>query len=186
MANLIAVYKSKNINAKLIMGFIDDDVNRLLVLENDKEASIAMVTIDIESMHNLDSEMHISKKEKIQELPIPKSIPLSREEIQYPTIWKAYDNSKLVDEKEVKEWINAGFTQSDNFFPHSEGSSPPQELVLKRRDLSIDFNNYYNIPTIGETILRRGSTRRFARASVLFPTLSSILFNSTRGSINRF
>ena len=38
-----------------------------------------------------------------------------------------------------------------------------------------------NIPSIGETILRRGSTRKFARSSIPLLTLSSIIYNSTRG-----
>ena len=36
VANLLAIASSKNLNAKLIMGFIDDEVNRILSLEKGK------------------------------------------------------------------------------------------------------------------------------------------------------
>ena len=40
------------------MGFIDDQVNSLLALEKEKEASIAMASIDFESIHNLNHEIY--------------------------------------------------------------------------------------------------------------------------------
>jgi len=181
IANLLAVAKSKNIDAKLIMGFIDDDVNRLLALENDKEASIAMVAMDIGSMHSLNSEMQNANKEKISDLSTPKSISLSGEEPRYPAIWKAYESSKLSDENEVKEWINSGLVQPDNFFSHREDSAPPKETISKRQGISKYYNKYNDIPTLGETILRRGSTRKFARSPISFQILSSIMHSSTRG-----
>ncbi len=180
VANLLAIATSKNINAKLIMGFIDDEVNRLLSLEKEKEASIAMLAIDTEPIHSFDSEIDNAKKENISDSPPPKSIPLSREETQYTAIWKAYDSSKLFDENDVKKWVNAGLTQSGNFFSHREDSTPTKEQILKRQYLSND-HQHSNALTIGETILRRGSTRKFARSPISFQTLSSILYNSTRG-----
>ncbi len=180
VANLLAIATSKNINAKLIMGFMDDEVNRLLSLEKEKEASIAMLAIDTEPIHSFGSGIDNAKKENFSDSPSPKSVPLSREETQYSAIWKAYDSSKLIDENEVKKWVNAGSTQSGNFFSVREDSTPPKEQILKRQDLSND-HQHSDVLTIGETILRRGSTRKFARSPISFQTLSSILYNSTRG-----
>ncbi len=180
VANLLAIATSKNLNAKLIMGFIDDEVNRLLSLEKEKEASIAMLAIDTEPIHSFDSGIDDAKKENFSDLPPPKSIPLSREETQYPAIWRAYDSSKLFDENEVKKWVNSGLTQSVNFFSHREDSTPPKEQILERQDLSNE-HQHSNVLAIGETILRRGSTRKFARSPISFQTLSSILYNSTGG-----
>jgi SagB-type dehydrogenase family enzyme len=180
ISNLLAIAASKNLNAKLIMGFIDDEVNRLLFLEKEKEGSIAMVAIDTESIHNFDFGIDKAKKEKFSDSTPPKSIPLSKEETQYPAIWKAYDCSKLFDENEVKKWVNAGLTQSGNFFSYIEESAPPKKQILKKQDLPND-HQHSNVLTIGETILRRGSTRKFARSPISFHTLSSILYNSTRG-----
>ncbi|HYO05733.1 MAG TPA: SagB/ThcOx family dehydrogenase, partial [Phototrophicaceae bacterium] len=180
VANLLAIAASKSLKAKLTMGFIDDEVNRLLSLEKGKEASIAMVAIDTESIHNFDSGINNAEKEKFSDSTPPKSISLSREETQYPAIWKAYDCSKLFDENEVKKWVNAGLSQSGNFFSHREESAPQKKQTLKRQDLP-KGHQHSNVLTIGETILRRGSTRKFARSPISFHTLSSILYNSTRG-----
>ena len=51
---------------------------------------------------------------------------------------------------------------------------------MKRQDLSNEYQ-ISDIPSIGEIILRRGSTRKFARSSIPLLTLSSIIYNSTRG-----
>lgn len=180
VSNLLAIAASKNLNAKLIMGFIDDEVNRILSLEKEKEASIAMVAIDTESIHHFASGIDTAKKERFSDSAPPKSIPLSREETQYPAIWKAYDCSKLFDENEVKKWVNAGLTQSGNFFSHIEDSAPAAKQIPKRQGLPND-HQHSNALTIGETILRRGSTRKFARSPISSHTLSSVLYNSTRG-----
>jgi SagB-type dehydrogenase family enzyme len=182
IANLLAVAKSKKTDAKLVMGFIDDEVNRLLALEDEKEASIAMIAIDSESSHNGCFKEGNAKKERISDLPFPKTIPLSREETQYPVIWKAYNSSKLSDNDDIKKWINSGLALPDNLFSCGENSTQHiKEKIQISQNLSDEFHDS-NIPTIGETILRRGSTRKFARsASISFQTISSILYNSTRG-----
>jgi SagB-type dehydrogenase family enzyme len=180
VSNLLATTTSMNFTAKVIMGFIDDEVNCLLALEKEKEASVAMVALDIDSLQKYDSENKITKKEQITDLAPPKIIPLSREEIQYPNIWKTYERSKLFNEDETKEWLNSGLVQPNTFLSFNEYSIPPREQILKRQELSSEYN-LSNIPTIGETILRRGSTRRFARSPISYNILSSILYNSTRG-----
>ena len=107
-ANLIATTSSMNINTRLIMGFIDDQVNSLLALEKEKEASIAMAAIDFESIHNLNHEINNPEIEKDSDISAPKIIPISKQEIQFPLIWKTHESSKLFSPSETKEWINSG------------------------------------------------------------------------------
>jgi hypothetical protein len=56
--------------------------------------------------------------------------------------------------------------------------------VLNRRPLLFSQQNSpsANISSLAEVILKRGSTRRFAKASLPFRILSSILYSSTRGA----
>jgi SagB-type dehydrogenase family enzyme len=177
-ANLLATTASMNIHTKIIMGFIDDKVNRLLALEKEKEASIAMAALDVEPSKNFaPHETDNAKKSPSLSLKIA---PLSKTEIQYPEIWKAYNCSKLNSGNEVREWIKSVTSQTSGFISLKEDLTPSKEKTLKRRGLSNDYR-LYDVPSIGETILRRGSTRRFSKSSISFSILSSILYNSTRG-----
>ncbi len=179
-ANLLATASSMNLNAKLLMGFEDDKVNQLLALEKEKEVSIAMACIDIKSTHNIDSETKNTNIKKITDLPLLKIIPLSKKEMQFPLIWKTYESSKLSSNKEIKEWLNSGLSQTPSFISLREESTLFTHKVIKREDLPNEYN-FSNIPNLGKTILRRGSTRKFDISPISFLTLSSILYNSTRG-----
>ena len=64
VANFLAIISSMNITSRLSIGFIDDEVDRLLALEKEKEASIAMASIEIESDHNLTFEINRQKIEQ--------------------------------------------------------------------------------------------------------------------------
>ena len=114
-ANLIATTSSMDINSRLIMGFIDDQLNSLLVLEKEKEVSIAMAAIDFESIHNLNHEMKNPEIEKDSNISSPKIIPISKQEIQFPLIWKTHESSKLFSRNETKEWTNSGRSPKHSF-----------------------------------------------------------------------
>src|SRR4026208_998082 len=105
VSNLLAVAGSMHLYPRLIMGFMDDQLNRLLGLEDQKEASILIAALDVDSMKNNASQEQ-SMHEKILDSPAPKVYPLSSEEIDYPEIWKAYNSSKLFDSAQVSKWIS--------------------------------------------------------------------------------
>ena len=112
------------------MGFIDDEVDRLLVLEKEKEASIAMVSIEIESDPDFASEINSTKKEQNSyTYPLLKTISPSRKEIQFPLIWKTHESSKLFSKNETKDWINSGISQIHNFLNLEE--DPPNHIEIE-------------------------------------------------------
>ncbi|MGH9995471.1 MAG: SagB/ThcOx family dehydrogenase, partial [Nitrososphaeraceae archaeon] len=95
VANLLATIASMKRPTKLIMGYVDDIVDRLLCLETLKEASVVIAPIGIGSCPRFDSKGNNNKQKEIAELPIPKIVPLSqRGEIDYPDIWNMNQNSK--------------------------------------------------------------------------------------------
>ena len=192
LANLLATTASMELPTKLIIGYVDDMVDRLLRLETRKEASIVIAPIGIGYCPKSDSTVHNNIKKEIAELPIPKIVPLSQGgEIDYPDIWYMHQNSKLSNKEDVEAWIGI---QENSAVDHQQ--EPKQqlerqnqnldtenntELILNRKDMS-DVTNPPPTMTIGEAILRRGSTRRFDKyASISLSTLYSILDSSTRG-----
>lgn len=179
VANLLATTASMKLPTKLIMGYVDDIVDRLLCLETLKEASIVIAPIGIGSCPKSDSKGNNNIQKEITELPIPKILPLSqRGDIDYPDIWHMNQNSKILDREEVESWISKQQLEQRNQNLDIENNAEP---ILDRKDMSSDTGAPTKM-TIGEVILRRGSTRRFDNhSSIPLSTLYSILDSSTRG-----
>ena len=177
-SNLLAIISSmeNNTSSKIHLGFIDDKVNQVLALENDKEATVAIISLNVKSSFNSNKKVNDIIVEKLVDTPLPRTIPLSKREQKFPLVWKTHNRSKLFTIEEVKEWTKAGITQIDN--PISSNKT-----VLKRQYITNGYQQQQqsNILSIGETILKRGSTRKFSRSYITFSRLSSILYNSTRG-----
>lgn len=176
VSNLLAISSSMHLYTRLIMGFLDDQSNRLLGLEDHKEASILIAAIDADSLkNNVNQEQ--SMQEKILNSPTPKVYPLSLEEIDYPEIWKAYNSSKLFDNTQVSQWINHKRIGEVDELDKKDNSNTGTLRQYSLPKPCVDDNG----PDIGNTILKRGSTRQFSRLPISFLTLSNILLNSTRG-----
>jgi nitroreductase len=120
---------------------------------------------------------------EILQVPVPKIRPLSkREEIKYPEIWQLNHASKLASKQEIEEWISNAHDHRhqslSKTLPYSqEKSSNNENLIITLNELQESINNSL---TLRETILRRGSSRRFARTNISLSTLKTILYTSTR------
>jgi len=183
VANLLATTVSMGLATNLQMGFIDDVVNRLLGLDYHKEAAVIIANIGGQETSQADK--RDKRGEKVLELPdsiAPKIRPLSESEIDFPEIWKLHDASKLFSPEEIMQWANEKELAEQL---SDKDSLPSAHLeVLNRRPLLFSQQNSpsANISSLADVILKRGSTRRFAKASLPFRILSSILYSSTRGA----
>jgi SagB-type dehydrogenase family enzyme len=193
VANFLATAEAMGLATRLNMGFVDDIVNNLLCLESRKEATVAIGNVsggEPQTSKDLSegekkTEGKVEKEKAIPKIPVPKIRPLSEREMSYPEIWALHEASALFTAEDAREWIN-GLNYYDTVVPPklSFGTTPTEALgVLDRRPISPlkQDNLSNNIPGLGEVILRRGSTRRFANSSVSFSILSTILDSSTRG-----
>lgn len=201
VANLLATTASMKLPTKLIMGYVDDIVDRLLRLETLKEASIVIAPIGIGYYPKSDSKTDNNIQKEIAELPIPKIVPLSQSgEMDYPDIWNAHQNSKLLDREDVEAWFDVQINSTPSNHQvqtnHNSASTSKQQLEQQYQNFETENNTEPILDrkvmsngqgtstemTIGETILRRGSTRRFDKhSSISLSTLYSILDSSTRG-----
>ena len=164
VSNLLAVSSSMHLYTRLIMGFLDDQSNRLLGLEDHKEASILIAAIDADSLkNNVNQEQ--SMQEKILNSPTPKVYPLSLEEIDYPEIWKAYNSSKLFDNAQVSQWINHKRIGEVDELDKKDNSNTGTLRQYSLPKPCVDHNGL----DIGNTILKRGPTiRQFSRLPTPF------------------
>jgi SagB-type dehydrogenase family enzyme len=172
-ANLTATAASSHLQPFLILGFVDDAVNDLLYLDDKKEATIAMAAIGVGlAEHSVVPQQH----KEINPLPLPEILPLSKKgEVDYPEIWKIHRASYLSDLEEVKRWINCSTELKKEESVQSE--------ILDSRPLHPNepSSKSFSGHSLGEVILLRGSSRKFAKSQISFRQLSTILESSTRG-----
>ncbi len=156
-ANLLAASSSEGLVTKMAMGFVDSEVDRLLGLQNGKEATVALALIGEGLGRNAER-----TKNKISQLLLEIEPP-SREEVEYPMIWKANEASALRAQAEVKEWRRSFRScRSEN---RAGGYTFPLRSVSKGE---LSFRS------LEEVILHRGSTRRFTHQPISFDHLSTI------------
>jgi SagB-type dehydrogenase family enzyme len=168
LANLLAAAVSRRAPAKLIMGFIDDTVNRLLGLDSRGEAPLSLVALG-ES-----PEQRLEPAPPLAPLSL-ETLPLSKRFIDYPAMREMHEASSLETAKEVTTWREGKIKRNAASLAHPDQSGhglfplqAAKDENMARRDLD-------------EVILRRGSTRRFARTAISFAELSTMLDRATRG-----
>jgi SagB-type dehydrogenase family enzyme len=160
LANLLATAFSEGIASRVVLGFLDARIDRLLGIDGEREVSLCLVP--------LGSNAAAPEAREVGAIS-PKTVPLSRKEIEYPQIGRLRTSSALASDGEVRTW-RAAF--------ESRPSPPSCET---RYPLDSSGGTASSVRTVADVILRRGSTRRFARAEITFVQLSTILDRSTRG-----
>lgn len=157
-ANLLATCSSEGLVAKLVVGFVDSEVDRLLGLGKGKEATVALAQIGVGFGEKIEQ---TRGETPLLALEVE---PTSKEEVEYSAIWKANEASAIRALAEVREW-----RQSFKSLRSGNRTNPP---TFPLRPLSEEDPS---IPPLGEVILRRGSTRRFAHEYISFERLSTII-----------
>ncbi len=162
LANLLAVATALGLPAKVVCGFVDASVNRLLDIDPQREVAFSLVALGHLAALPPPSPAEISPLQF-------ETVPLSQREVDYPLMREMHRASSLDSAKEVGAW--RGHTPTRDFQP-SAGT------VIRLASLSDA-----EIPRdpIEQVIQRRGSTRKFARSPISLPQLSTLLDRATRG-----
>jgi SagB-type dehydrogenase family enzyme len=161
-ANLLAVAGSARLEPRLVMGFADRAVERLLGLDPEREGAIALVALGR-------SGRKVPPAPPLPELRL-ETEPLSRSEVDHPAICAQHAASSLEDGAEAAAWRGPAPVREE---PVATGSlhplRPEVEPEAPREPLDA-------------VIRRRGSTRAFDRTrSLSFEELSTVLGRATRG-----
>ncbi len=158
LANLLAVAAAVDLPARVVLGFADDELNRLLDLDTEREVTLSLVALG---------------RGAAAPPPAPAApplglatLPLSAREVDYPAIRRAHAASSLTPGKEVGAW--RGPLAAPPF-----ASPDGQDVALAPGVAGAE--------PVETVILRRGSTRTFARTPISLAQLSTILRASTRG-----
>jgi SagB-type dehydrogenase family enzyme len=174
-ANLLATCNSEKHGARLVTGFVDGEIDKLLGLEDRKEATIALLPIgaDPEFFSPTDNP---SRSGTLPPLRF-EAVPPSLEEQGYPMIWEMNEASSLLQKEQVRSWNEK---LADVSSQEREPRSNPHDKIVP---LQLQEETRMRGLPLSETILRRGSTRRFARRPIPFVKLSWILHSSRTGGV---
>ena len=166
LANLLAVATALGLSAKVVCGFIDATVNRLLDVDSPREVAFSLVALGHDS-----SRIAPQSPENISPLGL-ETVPLSRHEIDYPLMREMHASSTLFSSEEVTAW--PGGVPAHIELPEYP---PAARTFIPLRPFSDE-----EMPRdpIEQVILRRGSSRRFARTPISLQQLSTILHRATR------
>ena len=164
LSNMLAVTTARNLPARIVMGFDDDEVNRLLDLDIEREVAFSLVPIGWQG------EPIPSSHPSVAPLGF-ETVPLSRSEVDYPLMRETHGASALISAEEVREWRDHPTPQPSPVQLENPGGTP-------LRPLGDD-----EIPRdpIEKVILRRGSTRQFSHDSISFAQLSTMVDRASRG-----
>ena len=169
---------------RIITGFLDDNVNKLLCLDDQREAAIAMAAIGTgSSKDTIAPSQQENEVDRISFLRIPKIRALSkRGEINYPEIWELNQASKLTSKQEIEGWISNAHRHHQLLSAAShrfqDRGTDSDNIIITPNELEEGIKNSRSLK---ETILWRGSSRSFARSNISLTTLKTILYNSSRG-----
>ena len=167
LANLLAEAAALGLPEKVVMGFVDTEVNQLLGLETHREVAFSMVALGRTATPAPPSPTEIPPLEL-------ETVPLSHHEVDYPAIREMNEASSLVSAEEVGAWHSGSSAAGSG----QAGKPAPTDRLVPLRPLPDE-----EMPpdSVEEVILRRGSSRMFARESITFAQLSTILDCATRG-----
>jgi SagB-type dehydrogenase family enzyme len=155
LANMLAMSAALQAPARVVLGFVDSEVNRLLDLDTDREVAFSMVAI---------GHTNTPAAEAPREMPALSlaTVPLSESEVDYPELRQIHAASSLETAEEVSEWRAQAI---------GDVGAAPSSPIAK----------YPSAESIEQVILRRGSSRKFERRPISMQQLRAILHPSTRG-----
>jgi SagB-type dehydrogenase family enzyme len=159
LGNLLAVAAALNVPARVVMGFVDHELNRLLDLDSEREVAFSIVPIGWGATPPPAAPARIA--------PLNLQVDsYSHHEIDYPAMRLMHAASSLLDVEEVRAWRDGA--------PVQQSAEPTGELIPLKPLADAEAAR----DPLGPVILKRGSTRRFAREPISFAQLSNLLYHS--------
>jgi len=157
LANLLAAAAAEEISAEVITAFEDPALEALLGIDGDREGMIALIALGR-------TDETASPSPAVEPLAL-ETIPLSSHEVAYPDLVKMHRESRLVTADEV-----ATVSAAKPLPPKSTPSANALQLETITSEESAG---------LGETILRRGSSRAFAQEAITAAELATIMAASS-------
>ena len=163
LANLLAAATASGLSAQLIAGFVDAQLDQLLAIDGSREATACLVPLG-GGAAPAPAAPHLASAP-------PEERTLFVGEVNYPETEELHAASRLPNQQAVISW--RGNPPSLREITHPSDYSPPfvgETLDTPSEDTALT-----------QTILNRGSTRRFAREPLALAQFRTVLEHATRG-----
>jgi SagB-type dehydrogenase family enzyme len=160
LANLLAAAAAEGLSTELVTAFADPDIEALLGIDGEHEGALCLVALG----SGADAP---AVEPELRPLDL-ETIPLSREEVAYPDLVRMHQASRFLSPDEVAAVADAR-VDSVPLPPASPANVVKPHLLDASAGLSL-----------GETILRRGSTRAFAHKPIRAEELATIMAGNFR------
>lgn len=170
LANLLAAASASGLPARMLAGFLDEDVNGILGLDSRTESAVCIVPLGQPGppVAQAAAERSPLTPLQVREVDQPKEV------IDYPEVQQVHQSSNLGDGDEVSAWRLAGAggrrtnspPAAGDVYSINCGQTPNPDALLADSPL-------------GKVISERGSTRRFAREEMPYVKLASVLASAT-------
>ncbi|MDO8431263.1 MAG: SagB/ThcOx family dehydrogenase [Candidatus Binatus sp.] len=158
LANLLAAAAAEGISAEVITAFEDPALEHMLGIDGQREGMVALVALGASDAP--------PEPSPTPEALVLESIPIGDNEVIYNDLLRMHRESRLARSAEVQAVTSASL---------DDESRPAPSNLIEVATLSDD-----DAMRLGETILRRGSTRAFAQAPISAEELATIMASSSR------
>jgi len=158
LANVLAVGDGLGLTPRVVTGFVDLEVNRLLGLDPSREVALELIALGPEAAAAPAGAPPASIDHA--------TLPLSSSEVDYPLVRAIHAASSLATATAVSAWREGAWRET----------APPAGAKL----VALPSPRERAGRGLGETIQRRGSTREFGRAPLTAEELATTLWAATR------
>jgi SagB-type dehydrogenase family enzyme len=162
LANALAAANALELPAKILMGFVDSQVNRLVGIDGQEEKSLCLVPVGSTTS---ETRFEATSWDDLPEIKINVR-PLSRSKVDYPLIDTLHSESELNHPQQVSDWRGEPILWQE---AESAGQLFP---------LQVSEGGQMSDQPLENTILERGSSRRFSREAIQFSELSTLLLQA--------
>ena len=163
LANALAAARAMDLPAKVVMGFVDHQIDRLIGIDGEAEKSLCLLPVGRPLPPIKITE---AAWDDLPELDLAVQ-PLSNAQVDYPLIDEMHAASNLDDGKQVSTWRGE---------PLGWGAPKPIRQLFRLQPP--DDPGLSGI-TFEEAVLKRGSSRRFSQQPIRFSELSTLLLQAT-------
>lgn len=161
LANCLAASTAQGLPHGVVMGFVDQEVNRLLGVDGKQEKSLALFPIGWTEEEPSAAGETLRLQFKVK--------PLSKERVEYPVIDELHQASQLMDPEQVEHWRAVRSLEKRIPDLGERYSLTPMQAA-----------NYPQKP-IEAVIAERGSSRQFEQRAILSGELATMLEAATQG-----
>ncbi len=162
ISNVLAVAAASELSSKVVMGFVEDEVNHLIGIDGQHESTVCLVPL------GGDSQSPVSGT--VEPLTL-ETIPISAREVEFPPITAINNATRLMSSADVADW------RTD---PLQRATPQPSSDLIALQPLAPDAAPGM---TVDEAIRRRRSTRNYdVETPIPFDAVSTLLDCSNRGA----